>query len=166
MKDIRIISGKQILPGFDATAALLGYKNTNISQSKLRPLFQELSPALQMRIRAKAALLITNSSVHPLCKNSASPVFLYAMLTIGEGASRLIKKYTAEQDMLKATIADAMADSCLLHLNSSCCLRYGRSAWKKATALKAVLKFQRIFLWKYSRKSFALWMQAARWGFP
>ncbi len=113
MKDIRIISGKQILPGFDATAALLGYKNTNISQSKLRPLFQELSPALQMRIRAKAALLITNSSVHPLCKNSASPVFLYAMLTIGEGASRLIKKYTAEQDMLKATIADAMADSCL-----------------------------------------------------
>lgn len=119
MKDIRIISGKRILPDFDLTASLLGYKNTSSDQTTARQLFQECSLPVQMRLQPKAALLITRPSFHLPCEEPSSPsnsdshVFLYVMLTIGGGANRLIEKYTAEQEMLKAAMADAMADSCL-----------------------------------------------------
>ncbi len=116
MKDIRIISGKRILPDFDITASLLGYKNTSAGQTTARQLFQECSLPIQMRLKPKAALLITKPSFPLPCEelsDSSSFVFLYAMLTIGDGATRLIEKYTSEQEMLKATMTDAMADSCL-----------------------------------------------------
>ena len=116
MKDIRIISGKRIQPDFAITASLLGYKNTTVDQTTARQLFQECSLPIQMRLRPKAALLITKPSFPLPCEelsDSSSFVFLYAMLTIGDGVTRLIEKYTSEQEMLKATMTDAMADSCL-----------------------------------------------------
>lgn len=119
MKDIRIISEKRISPDFDTTAKLLGYKNITTNETDVKYLFQELCLPVQMRIQTKAALLITSPSFALPCENASDapdshpPVLLYAMLTVGGGVSRLIEKYAKEQDLLKLSVIDAMADSCL-----------------------------------------------------
>lgn len=114
MKDIRIISGKQIRPDFYETTALLGCKtNNSFCQTDVSSLFEKLLLPIQMRLRPKAALLITSPSSGLTESGFDSGIFLYVMLTIGDGVSRLIETYTAEQEPLKASVANAMADSCL-----------------------------------------------------
>ncbi len=117
MKDIRIISGKQIRPDFDITAALLGRQPAVSNQTELSALFRKFSLPVQMRIQPKAALLITKPSFWLPCQKDNAEAddcpLLYAILTIGESTGRLIKTYTDKQELLNASVIDAMADSCL-----------------------------------------------------
>lgn len=117
MKDIRIISGKRIMPDFDTTMRLLGYQSTATDQTSIKQLFQEFSLPLQMRIQPKAALLITKPFFDLPCETASSrsnpPVLLYVILTIGNGANRLIETHTSRRELLQASVIDAMADSCL-----------------------------------------------------
>ena len=120
MKDIRIISGKRIVPSMETVTALMGAKNTGAAESRIKTIYEKLLPAVQMRVRAKAALVIDelrlsadeNTETYEHAEEPESKV-LYVMLTIGDGISRLAEKFTAGNEMLKAMIADAMADSCL-----------------------------------------------------
>lgn len=118
MKDIRIIAGNRILPDFDASVSLFESQNAAGGQTIARQLFQELSLPVQMHIRPKAALLITKPPFSLPCEDpfnssdSGSHILLYVMLTIGSGVSRLAETYAA-QNAFKASMADAMADSCL-----------------------------------------------------
>lgn len=100
MKDIRIISGKRIVPSMETMCMLLGYQEYSDKQTEIEALYQELLPVAKMHVCPKAALTMENG-------------YLYLMLTLGSGISRCIERYTKKGDMLLATVLDAMADSCL-----------------------------------------------------
>ncbi len=100
MGDIRLITGKNIQPVKETVLALLGCKNADEEQTQLYALYDRLLPLVKMHIRPKAAFIIKEEK-------------LYTMLTLGDGISRLIEKYTLKEDLLSATLLDAMADSSL-----------------------------------------------------
>ncbi len=127
LKDIRIISEKRITPDFDAVCRLLGCKNAPQRHSApvsshpfapngetLRPAYEKLLLPVQAHIKAKAALAI-GQRADPSKKNGQIDV-LYAILTIGGAVSRLISRYQAKEDLMSVMLIDAMADSCLFHL--------------------------------------------------
>lgn len=103
MKDIRIISGKKILPSLDVVLGLMGCGRGQQDSDKLQEIYNELLSDVKMRVRPKAALTMGELSGKKV---------LYVMLTVGDGICRLGEKY-ASHDMLRTTLLDAMADSCL-----------------------------------------------------
>lgn len=114
MEDIRIISGKSILPPPDAAAALAGAKLPKAAYAQVERIFKQQLSAVRMRLRPKAALAIDWLDMPALDgQKQERKKVLMAMLTIGDGISRLIKKAMDQQDLLQAYVLDAMADSSL-----------------------------------------------------
>ena len=109
MNDIRIVTGKKIKPSADEVSALLGDK-THGGWEEMQPIYEKLLPGVLMRVSPKAAMAIRapGDSEQP-----GQPVHLYAMLTIGGGAEKLAAAYAKRNDLLRAMVVDAMADSCL-----------------------------------------------------
>ena len=122
MKDIRIFTGRAILPEKESVYALLGQK---VSMHELESLYEKLLPIVKMHIRPKAAFTIKQKKA---C----------AILTLGSSITRLIEKYTVKDDLLSATLVDAMADSCrfafekqLLHSIGQICIEEGFGVKKR-----------------------------------
>lgn len=105
MKDIRIITGTHIIPSSETVSRLLGDKNA-LTDAKFQSLYQELLSPLQMHIRPKAALAVSE-------RTEAEQNLLYALLTLGNNITRLLERYLKQNASLKALLTDAMADSCL-----------------------------------------------------
>lgn len=105
MEDVRIISGKQIIPSPEAVQELLGGQAGSVSGDKIKELYERLLPEIKMRVRAKAAF-----SVGRLDDGRKA---LFVLFTVGDGVTRLSGKYMASGDALAGIAADAMADSCL-----------------------------------------------------
>ena len=108
MKDVRIISGKRIVPSLDMVSALLGMKNTD----QIQTVFEQQLSVVKMRIRPKSAMVIDEFEFSADNHTEVKKV-LCVMLTVGDSICSLIGKYTAGNEMLKAMVVDAMADSCL-----------------------------------------------------
>lgn len=105
MKDIRIITGTHIIPSSETVSRLLGDKNA-LTGARFQSLYQELLSPLQMHIRPKAALAVSE-------RTGAEQNLLYALLTLGSNITRLSERYLKQNAPLKALLTDAMADSCL-----------------------------------------------------
>lgn len=105
MKDIRIITKKCAALSLDAASRILMRKNIKAREQEIAEAFKELAGPVQMRLHPKAALVTGRYGRADV---------LYAMLTAGNSVSRLIEKYISENKRLKADVADAMAESCLL----------------------------------------------------
>ena len=105
MKDIRIITGTHIIPSSETVSRLLGDKNA-LTSARFQSLYQELLSPLQLPIRPKAALAVSE-------RTGAEQNLLYALLTLGNNITRLSERYLKQNAPLKALFTDAMADSCL-----------------------------------------------------
>ena len=101
MNDIRLLTGKNIIPDFDTAAGLLGCRGVE-SKSGIKAVYETLFPLVKRYMRPKAAFLIDGQNR-----------YLYVMLTLGSGISRLPQRSDIRNDMLKVMMADAMADSCI-----------------------------------------------------
>lgn len=101
MNDIRLLTGKNIIPDFDTAAGLLGCRGVE-SKSGIKAVYETLFPLVKRYMHPKAAFLIDGQNR-----------YLYVMLTLGSGISRLPQRSDIRNDMLKVMMADAMADSCI-----------------------------------------------------
>lgn len=108
MRDIRIISGKRIIPSTDTVLKLIGYQNKSVSDTEVTVLYEKLLPLLKMHIRPNAALAIAEAG-----EILPDKLVVCVMLTLGENINHLLEKYIAKGDMLSVMVLDAMADSCL-----------------------------------------------------
>lgn len=114
MKDIRIITGKPIIPPPDTVNALFAGTHTALDVSGITELYDRLLPKLKLHTLPKAALCIQERK-NILHSDHYNPdaLLLCAMLTIGSSIQRLIDRYAADGDPLAASLLNAMADSCL-----------------------------------------------------
>lgn len=114
MKDIRILTGKNVIPSFEETAKLFGCHNFPSQENKYRKIYRELCRPMQMRIQPKAAAVIdTPQNLSVPCMTGTAPAVLFVLLTIGSSASQLVQAYEKKQDMSMALAANALADGCL-----------------------------------------------------
>ena len=125
MKDIRIITGKPIIPPPDTVNALFAGTHTAPDVSGITELYDRLLPKLKLHTLPKAALCIQERK-NILHSDHYNPdaLLLCAMLTIGSSIQRLIDRYAADGDPLAASLLNAMADSCLFAWEEQ--LRVGR----------------------------------------
>lgn len=103
MRDIRIITGKRIMPDCTESLRMAGYQQNGWEQGMA--LFQKLERFLRIAIQPKAAMAF---AVHP----SLGRV-LYVVLTLGPGIQRKTDAYFAAHEYTEGLLFDAMADSCL-----------------------------------------------------
>lgn len=105
MKDIRIITGKDIRPDAKTALALAGYGNTPASQQRGLALFAELERPVRQAVRLKAALAFAD--------DGHGRMGLYAVMTAGAAVSRMVDAYIDRKEYTEAVLFNAMADSCL-----------------------------------------------------
>lgn len=105
MKDIRIVSGRDIRPDAVVSLALAGYGKDAASQAQGKALFAELERRVRQAVRLKAALAFAD--------DGQGRTGLYAVLTAGTAVSRQAAMYIARKEYSEAVLFSAMADSCL-----------------------------------------------------
>lgn len=111
MKDIRIITGRDIRPDLETALALAGYGKEPAGQAQGRALFAELERPVRQAVRLKAALAFAD--------DGQGRPGLYAVLTAGAAAGRMADRYMARQEYTEAVLFSAMADSCLFAFERS-----------------------------------------------
>ena len=114
MKDIRIITGKNVSPSKETVTALLTRQNADLKTAGISDIYERLLPKLNMRLLPKAAYCIcSKKSILSSGRSKDDGLLLCAMLTVGSSVSRLIDRYAADNDLLTASVLNAMADSSL-----------------------------------------------------
>ncbi len=104
MHDIRIVTGKQIMPDCTVSLRLAGYQ-PQAGWEKGEALFHELERMLRITIQPKAAFaMATHTKLGRV---------LYVVLTLGASVQRKSDAYFTAHEYTKGMLFDAMADSCL-----------------------------------------------------
>ncbi len=104
MSDIRIITGKHIVPDVETAMKLAGCGDEE-SRSRGLALFAALERSVRQCIRPKGA------AVFKADKDNVKK--LYVVLTLGTAVSRQIEMFTLRHEYAEALMFNAMADSCL-----------------------------------------------------
>lgn len=114
MKDIRIFSGKQVHPVLNTVLGLLECRQDNPIYKELEDSFHELEQEVKKRAMPKAALVFdVIKGDEPAGVLAVGSEVLYMVVTVGDGITKLSKKYFDQGDYLNGMLVDAMADSCL-----------------------------------------------------
>ena len=114
MKDIRIITGKNVSPSKETVTALLTRQNADLKTAGISDIYERLLPKLNMRLLPKAVCCIcSKKSILSSDRSKDDGLLLCAILTVGSSVSRLIDRYAADNDLLTASVLNAMADSSL-----------------------------------------------------
>lgn len=103
MADIRIITGKRIVPHRGQSLRLAGYPDDG--DDKGGALFDSLERTVRMLIQPKAAMAFSS---HPVLGQ-----VLYVVVTIGAAITKQIDRCFADKAYGEAMMLNAMADSCL-----------------------------------------------------
>lgn len=114
MNDIRIISGKNIVPLLDTVLELMECRKGSSVYEEVVNLYQKFLPEVRRRIRPKAALAFgTVEDMQKDGKLKTGAQVLYVICTVGDSISRLSESYFSAGEHLKGMVIDAMADGCL-----------------------------------------------------
>lgn len=104
MRDIRIVTGKRIMPDCTVSLRLAGYQ-PQVGWEKGEALFQELERMLRITIQPKAAFsMATHAKLGRV---------LYVVLTLGASVQKKSDAYFTAHEYTRGMLFDAMADSCL-----------------------------------------------------
>ncbi|MDE6982073.1 MAG: ASKHA domain-containing protein, partial [Lachnospiraceae bacterium] len=117
MADIRIITGKNIIPEFSTVLKLLGCRGREQSQDEIKEQFDMLLPKLRIYLNPKAALALTPAS-EELKRISGQDKIMYVALTLGKGTDTLCKSCFQRGDAFSGLLVSLMADASLFAFES------------------------------------------------
>lgn len=114
MKDVRIFTGKQVHPVLETVMGLLECRKDNPIYEELEESFFEFEEEVKKRAIPKAAVVFDTilEGVDAGVLKEGTEV-MYAVLTVGDGITKLSREYFEKGDYLLGMLLDAMADSCL-----------------------------------------------------
>lgn len=117
MADIRIITGKNIIPEFSAVLKLFGCKGGEKSQEEVKKQFDILLPKLRIYLKPRAALVLTPAS-EEIERISGQDTIIYVVLTLGKGPDKLCKSFFDKGDAFSGLLVSLMADASLFAFES------------------------------------------------
>ncbi|MCM1258700.1 MAG: ASKHA domain-containing protein [Roseburia sp.] len=112
MTDIRIVTGKNIIPQKDTVFELLGYHGEGHSREEMARQYDSLLPKLCVYLKPKAALTVQEAP-EELKKLTGWDKVMSVVLTVGKGADTLCKSFFDKGDGFSGLFVSAMADACL-----------------------------------------------------
>lgn len=112
MRDIRIISGKDIIPDQKMVFRMLNSKEDGGMQGETARQYEAVLPRLRMHLQPKAAVLL-DTVPEDMQKIMDCSRMLYVMMTLGKGAGRLCRSYFDRGEEFLGLLVSAMADASL-----------------------------------------------------
>lgn len=112
MTDIRIVTGKNIIPQKDIVFELLGYHGQGHSREEMTRQYDNLLPKLRAYLKPKAALTVQEAP-EDLKKLTGQDRVMCVVLTVGKGADTLCKSFFDRGDGFSGLFVSAMADASL-----------------------------------------------------
>ncbi len=117
MADIRIITGKNIIPEFSAVLKLFGCKGGEKSQEEVKKQFDILLPKFRIYLKPRAALVLT-PALEEIKGIWGQDTIMYVVLTLGKGPDKLCKSFFDKGDAFSGLLVSLMADASLFAFES------------------------------------------------
>lgn len=112
MADIRIVTGKNIVPKLETVLGLLEYKGEGHTREEIIGQYDKLLPKLRVYLKPKAALAF-GEAPEEFRKLTGHEKLVCVVLTVGRGADTLCQSFFDRGDAFSAFLVSAMADASL-----------------------------------------------------
>lgn len=112
MADIRIMTGKNIVPKLETVLGLLEYKGEGHTREEIAGQYDRLLPKLLVYLKPKAAIAF-GEAPEELRKLTGHEKLVCVVLTVGRGADTLCQSFFDRGDAFLAFLVSAMADASL-----------------------------------------------------
>lgn len=112
MADIRIVTGKNIVPELETVLGLLEYKGEGHTREEIAGQYDKLLPKLRVYLKPKAALAF-GEAPEEFQKLTGHEKLVSVVLTVGKGADTLCQSFFDRGDVFSGFLVSAMADAFL-----------------------------------------------------